>query len=225
MVIRRKWRSIVASSLICLLASRAQAGEPGFYLVASAGTGDENPKSNGTNFGSFQGIIHVDPDRVVVNDGSFAWGVGLGYRINDYLAGEVEYADFGTTDVREHYSVPNPGPTPFPFEVDLLYSSKVTGPALSVLGTLPVGRSLELFLRGGALFASREYSMGGQLTFAGQEQKFASTVWVAGAGASWSFAERWGVRAEYQQTGSLDKSLITGETKVKRIALSALYRF
>jgi opacity protein-like surface antigen len=224
-VTRGKWSSIVASSFICLLASGAQAGEPGFYLVATAGTGEENPKSSGTNFGSFEGIIHVDPDRVVVNDGSFAWGVGLGYRINDYLAGEVEYADFGTTDVREHYTVPNSVPIPFPAEFDLAYSSNVTGPVLSVLGTLPVRQNLELFLRGGALFASREYKVGGQVSFGGQDLKFASTVWVAGAGASWSFAERWGVRAEYQQTGSLDKTLISGGTKVKRIALSALYRF
>jgi opacity protein-like surface antigen len=222
---RLKFGSIVATSLLCLLVSGAPASEPGFYLLATAGTGDENPESNGTNFGNSQGIIHVDPDRVEVNDGSFAWGVGLGYRINDDLAAELEYADFGTTDVHEHYTVPNPGPIPFPGEFDLVYSSKVTGPVMSVLGTLPLRRNFELFLRGGALFASREYSLGGQLAFGGQDQKFASTVWVAGAGAGWSFADRWGVRAEYQQTGSLDKSLATGETKVKRIALSALLRF
>lgn len=225
MVIRRKWTSIVAASLMGLLVSRVEARDPGFYVTATAGTGDENPKSNGTNFGSFQGIIHVDPDQVEVNDGSFAWGVGLGYRINDYLAGEVEYVDFGTTDVHEHYTVPNGGPFPFPTELDLNYSSKVTGPVLSVLGTLPIGQNFELFLRGGALFASREYSLGGQLSFGGQDQKFASTVWLAGAGATWSFAQRWGIRAEYQQSGSLDESLVTGETKVKRLSLSALYRF
>jgi opacity protein-like surface antigen len=225
MVTRKKWSSIVVASLVGLLASRADANEPGFYLTATAGTGDENPRSNGTNFGNSLGIVHVDPDLVEVNDGSFAWGVGLGYRINDYLAGEVEYADFGTTDVHEHYTVPNAGPFPFPTEFDLNYSSKITGPVLSVLGTLPVGKKFELFLRGGALFASREYSLGGQISFGGQDQKFASTVWLAGAGATWSFAKRWGIRAEYQQTGSLDKSLVTGDTKVKRLSMSALFRF
>ena len=225
MVTRMKWTSIVESSLLCLLATRAQASEPGFYLIATGGTGDENPKSNGLNFGNSQGIVHADPDQVEVNDGSLAWGVGLGYRINRYVAGEVEYADFGTTDVHEHYSVPNAGPFPFPTEFDLFYSTKVTGPVLSVLGTLPLGQSFELFLRGGALFASREYSLGGELMFRGQDQKFASTVWVAGAGATWSFAQHWGVRAEYQQSGSLDKTLVTGETRVKRISLSALYKF
>jgi opacity protein-like surface antigen len=213
---------LVAVSL--LLASLAQAGEPGFYLTATGGMGNETPKSNGTNFGNSLGVIHVDPDQIEVNDGSFAWGVGLGYRINDFLAAEVEYADFGNTDVSEHYTVPNLGPIPFPAEFDLGYSSRITGPVLSILGTLPVGGSFELFLRGGALFASREFSQG-QFSFGGQDQKFASTVWLAGAGANWSFAERWGVRAEYQRTGTLDETLITGDTRVTRISLSALYRF
>jgi opacity protein-like surface antigen len=220
-VIRMKWNSMIAASL--LFATLAQAGEPGFYLAATGGMGDENPKSNGINFGNSQGVIHIDPDQVEINDGSFAWGVALGYRINDYLSGEVEYADFGNTDVHEHYTVPNPGPIPFPSEFDLDYSSRVTGPVLSIVGTLPVGRSFELLLRGGALFASREYTVNGQ--FGGQQQKFASTVWVAGAGAAWSFAERWGVRAEYQRTGALEETLVTGETRVTRISLSALYRF
>jgi OmpA-OmpF porin, OOP family len=225
MVTRMKWISIVASSLSCLLATQAQATDPGFYLSVTGGTGDENPKSNGLNFGNSLGIVHADPDRVEVDDGSLAWGIGLGYRINRYLAGEVEYADFGTTNVHEHYSVPNVGPIPFPAEFDLLYSSKVTGPVLSVLGTLPVGQDFELFLRGGALFASREYSVGGQITFSGQDQKFASTVWLVGAGGTWSFAQRWSVRAEYQQSDSLDETLATGETRVKRISLSAIYKF
>jgi len=88
-----------------------------------------------------------------------------------------------------------------------------------------VGESFELFLRGGGLFASREYELNGQISFGGQEQKFASTVWLAGAGATWSFGKRWGIRAEFQQSGSLDKSLVTGETRIKRLSLSALYRF
>lgn len=95
---------------------------------------------------------------------------------------------------------------------------------LSVLGTLPVGQGFELFLRGGALFASREYSVGGQAVFLsrGQQQKFASTVWVAGAGATWSFVQRFGIRAEFEQTGALDETIVTGETRLKRISLSAL---
>ena len=224
-MIGMKRSSIVACSVLCLLTTRVWASEPGFYVIATVGTGDENPKTNGLNFGNSQGVIHAEPDQVEVDDGSLAWGVGLGYRINRYFAGEVEFADFGTTDVHEHYSVPNAGPIPFPTEFDLAYSSKITGPVLSVLGTLPLGQNFEVFLRGGALFANREYSVGGPLVLGGPEQNFASTVWLAGAGATWSFAQRWGVRVEYQKSGSLEKTLATGGTRVERISLSAIFRF
>lgn len=222
MVPRMNWKLMVAASL--LLAGFAHAGEPGFYLTATGGQGDENPKSIGANFANSEGVFHADPDQIEVDDGSFAWGVGIGYRINDYLAGELEYADFGATDVNEHYTMPDQG-IPFPPEFDLAYTSTISGPVISLLGTLPLGQNFELFLRGGALFSSREFSRGGGLAFSGQAQKFASTVWLAGAGATWSFAERWGVRAEYQRTGDIDETLITGATRVTRISLSALYRF
>ena len=81
----------------------------------------------------------------------------------------------------------------------------------------------EVFLRGGALFASREFAAAGTITF-GQDEKFASTVLLVGAGASWSFAKHWGIRAEYQQSGSLDETIMSGETKVKRVSLSVVYR-
>jgi opacity protein-like surface antigen len=225
MVTRMKRNSIVAAALVgCLLAKGAFAATPGFYVTATAGTGDEDPKSNGTNVSNGFGIVHVDPDDIKVNDGSFAWGIGIGYRINSYLAAELEYADFGTTDIDEHYIFPNPGPFPFPTEFDAIYSSKVTGPAVSLLGTFPVAKSFELFLRGGALFASREYTTGGPVQINAVDEKFASTVWLAGGGASWSFAKRWGIRAEYQQSGSLDSTVLTGETRVKRVSMSVLFR-
>ena len=96
----------------------------------------------------------------------------------------------------------------------------MTGPALSLLGTLPMGENFELFLRGGAFFGSREIKTG----FGALDAKFASTVWLAGAGVTWSFAKRWAIRAEYQQTGKFDESLVSGETELRRMSLSALFK-
>jgi opacity protein-like surface antigen len=214
---------MVVIAVLALGASGAQAADPGFYLTASVGQGEEDPKSNGTNVGGFLGVFHLDPVSVDVDAGDLAWGVGLGYRVNRYLAAEVEYVDFGTTEVVEHYVVPDPVPFPVPGDFDLDYSSTVTGPVLSLLGTLPVGKNVDLFVRGGALFASREFSVGN--SGGGVQQKFADTVWLAGAGVDWSFAQRWTIRAEYQQTGSLGETILTGETSLKRMSVSALLRF
>lgn len=220
---RKVWSSSLSTAALCLFAAAAGAGaaEPGFYVTASLGTSEEDPKSNGTNVGNPLGIVHVEPDSVDVDAGKLAWGVGLGYRVNKHLAAEVEYIDFGTTDVVEHYNLDDIGlPFPFPTVLNLDYSSNVTGPALSLLGTLPVGENFELYLRGGALFASREIELG----LGGQSEKFASTVWLAGAGVAWSFAKPWAIRAEYQQTGKLSESLINGETELQRISLSVMFK-
>jgi len=220
---RKSWDLSVSAVVLGLSAACAGAAEPGFYVAASVGMGNEDPESAGVNIGNPFGIIHVEPDQVDVDDGSLAWSVGLGYRVNKYFAGEVEYVDFGTTDVAEHYTIGDPGgplPFPFPTELNVDYSSHVTGPALSLLGTLPLGENFELYLRGGAFFASREIKAGlGTL-----DADFASTVWLAGAGVTWSFAKRWAIRAEYQQIGKLDESLVSGETELQRMSLSALFR-
>jgi outer membrane protein with beta-barrel domain len=211
------------AAVVCLSTVWAGAAEPGFYLTASLGMGDEDPKSAGTNIGNYVGVFHIEPDQVDVDDGKAAWSVGLGYRINKYLAGEVEYIDFGTTHVTEHYTIDDQGfPVPFPFPTVLTldYSSSVTGPAFSLLGTLPLGENFELFLRGGALFGSRELNTG----FGTLDDEFSRTIFLAGAGATWSFAHRWAVRAEYQQTGKFSESFVSGETKAQRISLSVLFK-
>jgi hypothetical protein len=217
----KTWSVTISAAVLCLFAVCAGAAEPGFYVTASLGTGDEDPKTAGTNVGNSLGIIHIEPDAIAIDDGDLAWSVGLGYRVNKYFAGELEYIDFGTTNVAEHYTVDNPGlPFPFPTEFTAEYESHVTGPAVSLLGTLPVGNNFELFLRGGALFGSRDYSVG----MGALEEKFSRTVWLAGAGVTWSFAKRWAVRAEYQETGTFGESFVSGETSLRRMSLSALFK-
>jgi opacity protein-like surface antigen len=214
------WNLRVAAVVMCLQAPLSSAVEPGFYVTASLGIGGEDPKSAGANFGNSLGIIHLDPDQVDVDDGKLAFSVGLGYRINRYLAGEVEYVDFGSTKITEHYTLPDSIPVPFPTVFTLDQSSNVTGPVLSLLGTLPVSENFELFLRGGVLFGSREIKVG----LAAMDEKFSSTVWLAGIGATWSFTKRWAIRAEYQQSGKLSESFIAGETSVQKMSLSALFK-
>ena len=219
-MIRRTLNLSAATAALLLFAAGAAAAEQGFYVFASAGTADEDPETAGINVGNSQGVFHVYPDSVDVDSGQLAWSAGLGYRINRYLSGEVEYIDFGTTDVVEHYVVPNIGfPIPYETFFDMNYSSNITGPALSLLGTLPIGENLELYLRGGALFSSRGYKAG----FGALDEKFSDTVWLAGAGVKWSFAKRWAVRGEYQQTGETGESFASGKSDVKRMSLSVLF--
>jgi hypothetical protein len=215
---------IAATTLALVFTPPVLAAEPGFYLTATMGQAEEDPKSAGTNvsFGipSFA-IVHLEPDDVAVDASDFSWGVGLGYRINSYLAAELEYLDFGTTDVAEHYDLEFPG-LPFPSELTLDYSSRVTGPAVSLLGSLPLGKHFSVFLRGGLLFADREISRPqfGEVS----EVTSGDEVWLGGAGVDWTVASRWQVRAEFQRTGKLEEAFFVGGTQLERISLSAIFK-
>jgi hypothetical protein len=151
-----------------------------------------------------------------------AWSIAVGYQVNPYFAAEVEYIDFSTTDISEHYDL---SPI-FPFSSDFTheYSSKVTGPAFSMLGSVPVGKRVDVFLRAGVLFADRVVEFSPVAGSDGLDEKFGSTVWLAGVGVDWSFANRWAIRAEYQRTGKLEETFLAGETELERMSLSALFR-
>lgn len=211
----------LATAVLALLYNvGAGAAEPGFYLSATAGWAEEDPKSAGANFVNSDGVFHFDPVNVEIDDGKFTWGVAIGYQINSFFAVEMEYVDFGKTTVVEDYVAEVPE-LPFvpPTNMSLGYSSRVTGPTLSLLGTFPVGDSLQFYLRGGAMFASREVDV----AFDAANEKFSDTVWLAGAGVAWAFADRWAIRAEVQQTGTFGKTILAGETKLRRVSLGVLF--
>lgn len=215
---------ITSAALTSFFAAPAFAAAAGFYLTVGIGQAEEEPRSIGTNVAigfPFTDVFHVDPDRVDVDASGVAWSVAVGYRLNSYFAAEVEYIDFSSTDVSEHYSLGPPVSPPFPGELTNRYSSKVTGPAFSVLGFVPVGNGMDVFLRGGVLFADRELEIPQSI---GLDDKFGSTVWLAGVGVNWSIAGRWAVRAEYQRTGKLDESFLAGETELERVSLNAVFR-
>jgi opacity protein-like surface antigen len=229
--------SIAFAAVTSIFTVPALAAEPGFYLSASLGRAEESPKSSGTNIsiGFFPSQIQrIYPTRVDADDSGAAWGAGVGYRFNRHVAAEIEYIDFGRADVSENYdlsailpALPGvPIGTPViitPAVLTRTYSSRVKGPALSVLGTLPVGKAWDLFLRVGVLFADREIEIGQSIGLG--DNTFGSTVWLAGVGADWSFANRWAARAEYQHTGKLDNNFLTGETELERMSLSVLFKF
>ena len=130
--------------------------------------------------------------------------------------------DFGKTDINEQYNIPV---TVVPFtsvNFTRTYSSHVKGPALTVLGSMPLGKSWDVFLRAGVLFADREIDIGPAIGFS--KNTFGSTVFLGGAGVDWSFSSGWAVRAEYQRTGKLDSSFVAGSTELERVSLSVLYR-
>lgn len=228
---RSAWVLIALGSLASVTATPVLAAETGFYFSAAVGRAQENPGASlGVILGNSQVTLHVDPDRVDVDSNDVAWSAALGYRINPYVAAEVEYLDLGTTKYFEQYTYEEPPPLgPLPVRFTRRYSSKVTGPALSVLGSVPLSNGFEVFLRAGAFFLDRKVDVGpseGLLTTGGRSgHTSGSTVWLGGAGATWSFASRWTLRAEYQRTGEVDSTFLAVGADTERMSLGLLFRF
>ena len=201
------------------------AADKGWYFIAGTGIAEEDPgKSTGLNIafgGPPASIIHYEPDSVAVDGNDLGWGAGVGYRFSRHFSAEVEYVDYATTDYSEQYTVDFP---PLPPSLTKDYTSHVTGPSASVLGTFPVGGGFEIYVRAGALFAERKIDIPGLLYVDGDlDTSFSDTVWLAGIGVDWSFARHWGIRFEYQQSEEMDANLLVGGAAVQAFLLRARF--
>ncbi len=199
----------------------ACAADKGFYFTAGTGVAEEDPgKSIGINiaFGPPpSSVLHQQPDSVTVDGKDLGWGVGVGYKFSRYFSAEAEYLDYATTDYSEEYTVDFP---PLPSTISKDYTSHVSGPSASVLGTFPVGKNVEIYVRAGALFADRKIEIPGLMYTDGTlDTTFSDTVWLAGIGVDWSFGGRWGIRIEYQQSDELDANLLAGGAAVQAFLL------
>lgn len=218
------------------LSSVAHAADPGFYFGATASRVEHdvegrpgilvfvaipvpNPVFPPPVFGIRPppggvpinpGPIFIAPDSVDVDDVDTGFSLTVGYRINRYLAAELSYFDFGEYEIVERYSMIN----------DVRYELGVRGPAVSVIGSLPLGEQWELFLRGGLLFADQQVSLRVVSSF---DRDFSDEVVMAGAGVQWSFAPRWAARLEYQRTDDM-KYDNNGESSIEQASLSVLFK-
>lgn len=173
------------------------------------------------------------PAGVSADEADVGWNFSLGYRVNKYLAAELAYVDSGEASLVEHYR-PSAGLSPIPgfaTEINRGYTVTSRGPALSVLGSLPLSSQWEVFVRGGVLFAKQEvesstWSAGGSGTVINPppiDRDFSEEVVTVGAGVQWAFLPRWTARLEYQRTDDLQANEIMGESRIDQASLSVLF--
>ena len=173
------------------------------------------------------------PAGLSADETDVGWNFSLGYRVNKYLAAELAYVDSGEASLVEHYR-PSPG-APVSIsgtsEINRGYTVTSRGPALSVLGSLPLSSQWEVFVRGGVLFAKQEvesstWSVGGSgpvINPPPLDRDFSDEVVTVGAGVQWAFLPRWTARLEYQRTDDLQANEIMGESRIDQASLSVLF--
>ncbi|HEY5760356.1 MAG TPA: outer membrane beta-barrel protein [Steroidobacter sp.] len=170
------------------------------------------------------------PGELSADETDVGWNFSLGYRVNKYLAAELAYVDSGEASLVEHFRPLSGIPVSSPVtEINRSYTVTSRGPALSVLGSLPLGSKWEVFLRGGVLFAkqeveSRTTAIGGTVINPPPiDRDFSDEVVTVGAGVQWAFLPRWSARLEYQRTDDLQSNEIMGESRIDQASLSVLF--
>jgi hypothetical protein len=91
------------------------------------------------------------PDIDTRDGRSTGYKIRVGYQFIRYIAVEVGYLDFGSVDINDvEYTCAPSQPPPCTYNIN----SKLHGPLLSAVGTLPMGEHWELLARVGWLQAS-----------------------------------------------------------------------
>jgi opacity protein-like surface antigen len=173
-----KLTAALALAMAGSLATAAYAQEPsetsGFYL--GGGIGQFNAQ-----------IDDVDQIDNTVDkwkaDGT-AYKIFAGYRLNPYLGFEVDYVNLGSASGQVV-----PGNS---------LESKVDGFAPYAVGTIPLGKYVELYGRAGYYFynANRSFTdtLDNRVSFKEDSESF-----VYGGGIGANFGEKFNVRAEYER--------------------------
>ena len=232
-------RMVVLGQLLLLgmVANGAQAAEQvttGWYLGASAGTASHDVSKGGAQdtiviifgAGGSGGVRAVPRTTLETDSDSTGWRGLAGYRFHRNFAAELEYLDFGSSRIHETFLVEEPGfPIPASITFENHFTTRVSGPAVSALGKLPVGGGFELFARAGVLFAdSKVHSRGTAFVVSGSSTTYADRVLVGGVGVDWNFAGRWSARLEYERSKDIERNNSIAESQVELLSLGVLIR-
>ena len=214
-------------TLAALASSPALAAERGFYAGLDLGQASYDLDRRDIDsqivdaFDSL-GLAVLSGSSSSSEDG-FTYGITLGYQILPYLAVEASYVDLDDAEYRGNATVTDGvGTADFRTQV----TTESSGPALSVLGILPLPRNWEVYARAGVYFSSTDVtarlSSGDVVSAASDSSNSEEFLWGAGVGYS---RDQWTVRLDYQQYTDVGDEDVLGEVNVDRIAFSALYRF
>ena len=178
------------------------------------------------------GVTNIRSDFDATDD---AWKVFGGYRFNEMLAVEVNYADLGRQRTLTTMTAPDGFNT-----ASILVNRKITGYGADVVLTAPIGGYFNIFGRVGAFRSQLKADtyLDGLINFTNgnpadraRSTTVNETVLRYGAGADWWFRPNIGVRLEWERYSSVGKkyeiggSGTTGEANTDGVFLGVMMRF
>lgn len=220
-----------ASAALALCAPCANAAEPGFYVAGFYGQAKITIADQAV-FDSFANDVYavygfqpLSTISSLSDDKDSSFGMYAGYRLFRNFAVEGGYVDLGEISYRNdsfgtHLTQP-PHDEPW-FQKQ---GASTSGIALTALGVLPLSYRWELYARGGVLFATNEIDIYITDFFGSDSLRLSdsSTDWLAGVGASFSFAEVYAARLEMMRVFGAGNGLIDGDIDVASIGFSVSF--
>ena len=210
-----KQLSRVLAFALALCASSAFA-QTGVYVIGGLGQGMAD--FNGTDF-------PTDPDfERRVDDKDTTWNIGVGYRFHRNVAVELGYASLG------EYNVRYTGTGAFAGE-SANDAYEVTAWKLAAVGFLPVMENFSLIGKLGVALTKVEdrfsETIGGVTESLSTSKSKSTLLW--GLGAQYDFTKNLGVRAEYENFGTVGSEITddsgTGRAKISSFSLNVVYSF
>ena len=211
-----------------LLTQPAVADESGPYLGASTGytltsyrrSDLDNAVIGNVAGGGYTLALSGSSDRY----GQPPWSLDLGYQFSSYFGLEASYLDLGTlkyASAGTETSIVGGGS----FAVDLSIRSR--GPALAVVGTLPLTNDWRVETRLGAYegkTTTEFVSTFNGTPNSGSDSK-ASTTLLASLGASYVLAAHWVLHVEYTHLNHLGEKVLSQSFNVDMVTAGVDYAF
>jgi opacity protein-like surface antigen len=196
----------LALAPLWLVSQTAEAVEAGFYVGGSYGVTETEldiaPLDGLAQFVyAANGFAVTETSSALddVKDKTFSFFGG--YRLSRHWAVEASYIDLGKYTYREQstgnfdYDEPDTPPRTYHQKIRLGASAMtVTG-----LAILPLSYRTEIYARAGFAYTQNKVSLSVDGSSLGSLHNEANSTWIAGAGGSFTFADIYSVRLEYQR--------------------------
>ncbi|MFO7326136.1 MAG: outer membrane beta-barrel protein [Pseudomonadota bacterium] len=204
-------------------ASMATAAVPGFYMAGTIGQsstdvgGEEQAFMDELVVATWESFgFNVLDGESDLDKSDIGFELAVGYQASPYFAVEAAYIDLGKAKYEAEGIVDNGGG---PMDASSDLTSDAKGPALSLLGMLPVSDRFSLDARVGAMLGKSKVKFTASLQgeSASESDSESGTTIFFGVGFTWLINERVGIRVGYTKFSDV-RSALGDEFDVDRIA-------
>lgn len=207
-----------------VIASGAVAAEPGFYVAGSVGYSTYDGSKSDLDQATTETFDAAGYD-IVEGDSDFdkkvlGLGLGAGYRFSPYFAAEVAYLTLGEAKYDADLLVTDGVDD---YEAGLGLDARVTGPALSLLGSWPVTQSFSLDVRAGVFLSRTKVKLSASIDGSSESisDSEGDTTLHYGVGGTWYYSSGLATRFGY----TVFKDALGGEDDVSQFWVGLQYSF